>query len=153
MGVGLSEHRPRPPASSDRAEPEPVGLLKRPDFYKVSEMPQRMAEPNLRGQFRPLIQFVMCWNHRDDRRAEMLDGPPPEDGDPFHLATIASVVHALTARDGLEVPDWVHLYKADPEVTMSGIPVTTDFGRLVKAEAPPTCAEHGVYFEHEVLNR
>lgn len=27
---------------------------------------------------------------------------------------------------------------------------TTDFGQLVKAEAPPTRAEHGVYFEHEV---
>ena len=128
-------------------------MPKRARFYRVSELPSRMAEPNIRGQFRPLIQFVMGWNHWVEHRAEMLDGPPPGDGDEFHLATIASVVHALAARDGITVPEWVHLYRAEPEATMSGIPVTTDFGQLVKAEAPPTCAEHGVYFDHEILDR
>lgn len=148
----LSRRGPEP-QSAARTKVRPVDSSKQARFYRVSELPLRMAEPNVRGQFRPLIQFVMCWNHWVEHRAEMLDGPPPGDGNKFHLAAIASVVHALAARDGIQVPEWVHLYKAEPEATMSGIPVTTDFGRLVKAEAPPTCAEHGVYFDHEILDR
>ena len=152
MKADLSR-RGHEPRSAARTKVGPVDSSKRARFYRVSELPSRMAEPNVRGQFRPLIQFVMCWNHWVEHRAEMLDGPPPDGGDEFHLATIASVVHALAARDGIEVPEWVHLHRAEPEATMSGIPVTTDFGQLVKAEAPPTCAEHGVYFDHEILDR
>ena len=36
--------------------------------------------------------------------AAQLDGARAADADPFHLASIAAVVHALTARDGVEVP-------------------------------------------------
>ena len=119
----------------------------------MSEMPIRMARPSVRGSYRSLIQFVMCWNGWPEHRAEMLDGPPPDDGDRFHLASIASVVHALSARDGVDVPEWVHHYRADTEATIAGIPVTSDYGRIVAAEAPLTCVQHGVYFDCELLDR
>ena len=124
-----------------------------PEFCRVSEMPQQMAEPDTRGQYRPLIQFAMHWNRLPEHRTEMLDGPPPKDGSPFHLAAIASVVHALATRDGLEVPDWVHHHRADPPRTLSGIPTSTEYGRIVEQSAPSTCAQHGVYFDPEILNR
>ena len=82
----------------------------------------------------------------------MLDGPPRADADPFHLASIAAVVHALTARDGVEVPAWVHQYRTEPERIISGPLIATNFGRLVVAEAPPACAQHGVYFEAALLD-
>ena len=85
--------------------------------------------------------------------AAQLDGARAADADPFHLASIAAVVHALTARDGVEVPAWVHQYRAEPERIISGIAVTTNFGRLVATDAPPTCAQRGVYFEADLLDR
>ena len=70
----------------------------------------------------------------------MLDGPPPRDADPFHLASIAAVVHALAARDGVEVPAWVHQYRTEPERIISGPLIATNFGRLAVAEASPARA-------------
>ena len=153
MGIDIDEYRPAVDPGRLRTETKPVDPLRRARFYRVSEMPVRMAEPSARGSYRSLIQFVMCWNDWPDHRSEMLDGPPPDDGDRFHLATIASVVHALCARDGLSVPEWVHYYRADVEATIAGVPATSDFGRIVAAEAPPTCAQHGVYFDYELLEK
>ena len=132
----------------------PPGDLSRFAGYQasVSQLAALMVEPSRRGHYRPLIQFVKDWNYWVADRAEMLDAAPPADTDPFHLASIAAVVHALAARDAVEVPAWVHGCRADPERTMSGVPVTTDFGRLVMAEAPPVCAQHGVYFEADLLD-
>ena len=52
--------------------------------------------------------------------AAQFDGARAADADPFHLASIAAVVHALTARDGIEVPAWVHQYRAEPERISGG---------------------------------
>ena len=153
MGINIDEYRPAVDPGRFRTETEPVDPSRRAKFYRVSEMPMRMAEPSVQGSYRSLIQFVMCWNGWPGHRAEMLDGPPPDDGDRFHLATIASVVHALCARDGVKVPEWVHRYRADVEATIAGVPVTTDYGRVVAAEAPPMCAAHGVYFDPEMLEK
>ena len=146
-------HRPAARFGAGRTTTRPVDPLRRAKFYRVSEMPGRMARPRVRGRYRPLIQFVMCWNGWPEHRAEMLDGPPPEGGDPFHLAAIASVVHALCARDGAAVPEWVHRHRAGIEATIAGVPVTTGFGRIVAAGAPPTCAQHGVYFDPGLLDK
>ncbi len=152
MGLDLAKHRPA--ATVPRTAVEAVDLSRFAGYRaRISELAALMAEPCARGHYRPLVQFVKDWNYWVADRAEMLDVPPAADGDLFHLASIAAVVHALTVRDGVDVPAWVHRYRADPERTMSGIAVTTDFGRLVAAEAPPTCAQHGVYFEAALLDR
>lgn len=151
MAIDIDEWRPAGPIPETEVSAVDLSRLRR--FDSVADMPALMAEPTSRGQFRPLIQFVMFWNHRPELRAKMLEGPPPDGADRFHLASIASVVHCLCARDGLPVPEWVHLYRVVPERTLSGRPVTSDFGRLVKAAAPPQCAHHGVYIEPEVLAR
>ena len=151
MAIDIDQWRPAGPFP--RTEVKPVDLSRLRRFRGVSDMPALMAEPTSRGQFRPLIQFVMVWNRCPELRREMLDGPPPDGGDRLHLATIAAVVHCLCARDGVEVPVWASLYRAEHERTISGIPVTTEFGRIVKAAAPPQCAPHGVYFDAEFLDR
>ena len=150
MGLDLTKHRP----VMERLRPvEAVDLSGFAGYQaRVRDLPALMARPG-RDHYRALVQFIKDWNYWVADRDEMLDGSPPPGGDPFHLACIAAVVHALTVRDGVEVPDWVHLYRAACEQTISGIPVTTDFGRLVAAEAPATCAHHGVYFEADLLRR
>ena len=152
MGIDLAKHRPVRTASRTVVPP---GDLSRFAGYqaRVSQLAALMAEPCVRGHYRPLVQFIKDWNYWVADRAEMLDGPPPPGAEPFHLASIAAVVHALAARDGVEVPTWVHQYRTEPERTIDGSAVTTNFGRLVAAAAPPTCAQHGVYFEADLLDR
>lgn len=151
MPIDIEQWRPAGPFPPTEVKRVDLSRLRR--FRGVSDMPALMAEPTSRGQFRPLVQFVMVWNRYPELRSGMLDGAPPEGGDRFHLAAIAAVVHSLCARDGFEVPEWASLYRAEPERTISDIPVTTDFGRIVKAGAPPQCAHHGVYFDAEFLDR
>ena len=152
MGIDLAKHRP---VVTGARTVVPAGDLSRFAGYqaRVSQLPALMAEPSRRGHYRPLIQFIKDWNYWVADRAEMLDDPPPAGTDPFHLASIAAVVHALTVRDAVELPAWVHGCRADPERTMSGRSITSNFGRLVVAEAPAVCAQHGVYFEADLLNR
>ena len=151
-GLDLTKHRPV--AAGPRTVVPDVDLSRFAGYQaRVTQLAALMAEPCARGHFRPLIQFVKDWNYWVESRAEMLDGPPPAGTDPFHAASIAAVVHALVARDGVEVPAWVHQYRAEPARLISGHATTTNFGRLVVAEAPQVCAQHGVYFEADLLDR
>ena len=151
-GLDLTKHRPAVDAPRTVVERVP---LSRPAGYRprVSHLPAQMAIPTRRGRFRPLIQFIKDWNYWPADRAEMLDGPPTADGDPFDLACIAAVIHALTARDHFAVPEWVHHYRAEPPRLISGHGIETNYGRLIVAEAPLVCAQHGVYFEPSMLDR
>ena len=152
MGIDLTKHRPSMTVSRT-AVPE-VDLSRFAGYQAtVSQLAALMAEPCRRGVARPLVQFIKDWNYWVDLRSEMLDGSPPADADPFHAAAIAAVVHALTGRDGVEVPAWVHGRRAEAERLISGHSTRTKFARLVMAEAPATCAQHGVYFEADLLDR
>ena len=111
-----------------------------------------MASPLPRARTRALVQFIKDWNTWPQDRAEMLDAPPLS-GDPFDLACIAAVVHALADRAGVEVPEWVHRHSAHPPRLFTGLDVDSDYGRLIAAEAPAVCAYHGVYFEASMLDR
>lgn len=122
-------------------------------FVAACDMIDEMLEADSRMITRPLIQFADDWNRMPHRREEMLAGEPPEGSDPFLLAATASVVHALCDRDGMPLPAWAENARFSPEATLSGLPVTTDFGRAVKESSLPVCEQHGVYFEEEILNR
>ena len=138
----------------ERTVVEPVDLSRFAGFQaSVTQLLPLMADASPSDRARTVIQFVKDWNYWTESRLGMLDGPPTPGSDPFDLATVAVVVHALTVRDGVVVPDWVHLYQVDPPRLFTGIPADSDYGRLIVAESPPVCAHHGVYFEAELLNR
>ena len=142
------------PPAGPRTVVEPVDLSRFAGFQaSITQLPALMTGQPARDRARALIQFVKDWNYWLDFRVEMLDGPPAADSDPFDLACIAAVVHALAARDGADVPEWVHRYQADPPRLFTGRSVDSDYGRLIAAGSPPECALHGVFFETEMLER
>ena len=150
--MDLTEHRPV--VAVARPFVAPVDLSRLPDFQaSVTQLPALMAGRSGGDRARVLIQFVKDWNYWTLDRAAMLDGEPPPGGDPFDLACIAAVVHALTARDSGVVPSWVHRYRSVPPRLFTGVAADSANGRLIVAEAPPVCAAHGVFFEAGMLER
>ncbi|MCY4631016.1 MAG: hypothetical protein OXE75_09075 [bacterium] len=142
------------PPRGPRTVVEPVDLSRFAGYQAtVTQLPALMAGRASSDRTRTLIQFVKDWNYWLDYRVAMLDGPPPADSDPFDLACIATVVHALTARDGVGVPEWVHRYRADPPRLVTGRRADSGYGLLIVADAPAVCADHRVYFEPEMLER
>ena len=119
----------------------------------VRDLPEAMDDWRFRhGRFRPVVQFIMDWNDQPQRRAEMLcGGVAPRGGTDGDLALVAAVVHGLCERDGIGVPEWVWSQRLESPVTMSGRPADSDWGRLVVSQAPPVCADHGVFFEADLL--
>ena len=150
-GLDLTKHRPA--VAVPRSVVEAVAAS-RPAGYRprVGALAEEMALPMFRARTRAIIQFIKDWNTWPADRAEMLDGPAPE-GDPFDVACIAAVVRALTARDRLAAPEWVHHHRADPARLITGHSIDSDYGRLIAADAPAECAQHGVYFEAAMLDR
>ena len=120
-------------------------------FNRAAEMIAVMETAGSRMRTRPLFQFIADWNWMPHRRSEMIADPPPAKGDPFLLASLASVVHALCDRDGIPVPGWVKGVRVDEERTLSGLPADSKFGRVVRRKAPSACSEHGVYFEADEI--
>ena len=100
-----------------------------------------------------LVQFVKDWNRSDGAaRCAMLVPPGPGVSDRA-LAVVASVAHALVERDGGPVPAWIAGARAGKDVTTCGASVTSPFGRRIVEKSPPTCAQHRVYFDKELLDR
>lgn len=119
----------------------------------AAAMPELMSsEPSGSMQARCLVQFVMDWNDRPEDRHAMIADTPSKENIPVHLASVASVVHALCRRDAVSIPEWCWEFRTSPEVTLSGIPVNWKFGEWVKSQSPQECHFHGVYFEKELLN-
>ena len=120
----------------------------------VTALPRAMSHPEFNhGRHRPVVQFIMDWNDQPAMRSEMLcGGQPPIGSVPRDLALIAAVVHGLCDRDGITTPDWVSMHKLVAPVTMTGQPVDDDWGKWVVSQAPGVCADHGVYFEEEMLS-
>ena len=152
--MGLDLTKVSLPPAGPRTVVEPVDLSRFAGFQaSVTQLPALMAGQPPSDRTRTLVQFVKDWNYWTASRPEMLDGPPAPDSDPFDLACIAVVVHALTARDGVDVPGWVHRYRTAEPRLITGLGADCDYGRLIAAEAPEVCVHHGVYFEPEMLDR
>ena len=59
---------------------------------------------------------------------------------------------ALAAGDGFDAPEWVRTMGRAAALDLRPRH-GADYGRLIVAEAPPVCAQHGVYFEPSMPNR
>lgn len=111
-----------------------------------------MLDPSWRHSDRPLVQFVMDWRRFPDQRDMVLAEAPPSDTDAVVAAKIAAVLHALCERDGLTAPRWVHRHRLDPGIALFGAHLHTPYGQRLRRGAPSACAEHGVWFDAELLN-
>ena len=123
----------------------------------AADLPELMTVPCPRGPFRvPLAQFVMDWN-RSASRAALIEDPPAHIGDDIVLPAISVIVHALAARDGEPVPDWVYEHRAVEDVAMfdheldNGL--DNPFGRWVRSNAPPESEYHRVFFDSRFLDK
>ena len=116
------------------------------------ELPDAIAEVQIGMKTKPLVQFIMDWNHFPQDREEMLSGELPPDCPTDHAAAIASVVHALCDRDGYELPQCLKGLQADSNITLSLRPVVTPFTRKVRSLAPEVCHEHKVFYEADLLD-
>lgn len=115
----------------------------------ASRLPQRLSEGRQYDGARTatITQFMRDFSTGPQFRDYMVVEPPPSGGDPTDLALTAAAVHALCDYYDHPVPDWVYGIRAPQEVTMTGIPADTEYGKYIKSQAPPACSEHGVYFE------
>ena len=97
-------------------------------------------------------QFVMDWN-RSASRAALIQDPPAHIGDDIVLPAISVIVHALAARDGEPVPDWVYEHRAVEDVAMFDHELDSPFGRWVRSNAPPESEYHRVFFDGRFLDK
>ena len=115
----------------------------------ASRLPQKLWESRQYDGARTatITQFMRDFSTDPRLRDYIVSDPPPPGSDPTDLALTAAAVHALCEYYDHPVPDWVYGIRAPEEVTMTGIPADTEYGRYIKSQAPPACSEHGVYFE------
>ena len=109
--------------------------------------------PNVRRPHVAWVQFVKDWNRSDEAARRALLKPPAAGGSPEAVAVVASVAHALVDRDGGSIPAWVADARAGEDITTCGAATTSPLGRRVVENAPPTCAQHRVYFDRDLLDR
>ena len=128
-------------------------LLERP-YVVVGELPEAMAEPGGRGaHYWPVLQLIKDWNNQPDARERMLAGGLPADTDATTAAKVASVVHALCARDGHPVPPWVMQARSPVEVPLvPAADLSSPFGQRMRQRAPSVCGYHRVYFSAATLD-
>ncbi len=99
-----------------------------------------------------MLEFIKCWNAWPQHREEMLSISGPLLGEPFDVAAVCTVVHALCERDGLDIPPWVDGAGITPPRTISGDGINDAFARYVVSQAPPSCELYGVFFERATLD-
>ena len=113
-----------------------------------------MEVPDRRGPFVvPISQFIMDWNWLDHPARLIQDPPVYEGGDPLLLPSIAAVVHALSDRDGVHLPDWVLKHRAPEDVMLFGGHMDTPLGGWVRRHAPTACEYHRVWFDVYLLDK
>ena len=91
----------------------------------VPALAAEMLNPSWRDADRPLIQFIMDWRRFPGQRRQVLAEAPPADTDEVIAAKMATVVHALCERDGLEAPEWVHQHRLVPAIGLFGVHLHT----------------------------
>ena len=145
MRVALPETRPWSRAARSK-------MVDVEGHLTAADLPALMSDPDARGVMTPVAQFVKNWNRSSDaeRIASIQDAPVGDDKK--LLAAVAAVVHALAERDSVIVPGWVAGHVVAP-MSISGVDLASDYGKLLVENAPTAAAGHGVFFDRELLGR
>ena len=140
----------------------PVRIIKpsvshaKPSAYRrvrASDLPAIMT-PGAPRPHVPLTLLVKEWDYfpEDADRAAMVE-EEPAGPDPDDLCRIAAVVHALCARDGIPIPEWVWQHR-------SAVPIAWDRSCVMEGfiwertmeNAPPECEYHNVWFDYQFIS-
>jgi len=119
-------------------------------FLAAEDLPALMSDPDERGVMTPVAQFVKNWNNSSTAVRDASIRNAPVSGDKKLLAAIAAVVHSLAERDGVTVPAWVARHVVSP-MSISGVDLSSDYGKLLVENAPDAAATHGVFFDQDLL--
>ncbi len=121
---------------------------------EAADLPLLMSVPDPRGPYRaPLLQFIWDWNMAPDKAALVSNVPVYDGDDPLLLPSLAVIVHAMAARDGVPVPGWVAGHRAPDNVMMFGWPFDGRYARWVRMRSPAVCAYHQVWFHPRMLDK
>ena len=93
----------------------------------------------------------MDWNRSSDPTKLISDEPSHPDA--LVLAAVATVVHALAARDQVAVPAWAYGHRAAEETALFGHRLDSPFGRWIRSYSPAECEYHRVYFHAGLLDK
>ena len=121
-------------------------------MLRAADLPALMSAPDERGVMTPVVQFVKDWNNSPGDARVTLVQSAPVGSDEKLLATVAAIVHALADRDGIAVPGWVNRHVVSP-MSISGIDLSSDYGKLLVKNTPAVAVDHGVFFDRELLTR
>ena len=119
-------------------------------FLTAADLPALMSGADERGVMTPVAQFVKDWNNSTDAGREASIRTAPVSSDNKLLAAVAAVVHALAVRDDVTVPAWVTGHVVEP-MSISGVDLSSDYGKLLVANTPVVAAGHGVFFDEDLL--
>lgn len=116
----------------------------------AEDLPALMGDPDERGVMTPVAQFVKNWNNSSGAARAASIRNAPVSRDKKLLAAVAAVVHALAERDDVTVPAWVERHVVSP-MSISGVDLSSDYGKLLVENAPAAAATHGVFFDQALL--
>ncbi len=124
--------------------------------YRAAELPTVLARDRDVFRAEPVIitQFCRDWRSWPEDREWMLEGEPDSDSDPYDLAKVAAIVRGLCERWDHPTPAWIEGVRAPTETLLfldKKGPVHPGWERSIRALAPSACAEHGVYYEADML--
>ena len=133
---------------------KPSPSYAKPSAYRrvrASDLPAIMTPGSPRPHV-PLTLLVKEWDYFPEDRTAMIE-EEPEGPDPDDLCRIAAVVHALCARDGIPIPDWVRRHRSEVPLAWDRSCVMHGFiwERTVK-NAPPACEYHNVWFDYQFIS-
>ena len=131
-----------------------VPLIVSRESLTAAALPSLMEVDDPRGPYRfPLLQFIVDWNLSDDK-ARLIADPPAYDGnDPILLPAIAVVVHALSDRAGVPIPDWVFDHRAPSDTVLFVPNPDSRYARWIKRRSYPASRYHRVHIHPRMLDK
>lgn len=124
-------------------------------FVRARDLPALIADDDGRGRVVGIRQFCKDWAPADHaRRLEMIAEAPRRlrwwhrcGARRFDLRRIAAVVDALCERDDVPTPEWAVPKRSRHPVTLTQPEFpSTPWNDYERADAPPACARHEVWF-------